>query len=179
MNNDFITHIDKIKQETDIFVKAKLIDTLVHEKNIRIVDIAKSLVKTSSYICHLRRLTHLPEIIIDGYYSKLISISHLFIISRVKDETKLLDIYEQLLKNNYSVQQTEDIVRELLYEIKNKGERLKKAETEGLIEKIKENINNVQIKVIQTRIKGKIIIEVRSNLENTSRTLKNILQKLT
>jgi hypothetical protein len=178
MNGDFTNYVTQINKENDIFAKAKLINSLVHEKNIRIVDVAKSLGKTSSYICHLLRLTHLPEIIVDGYYSKLISISHLFIISRIKDEQKLLEVYEQLLKHNYSVQQTEDTVREFLYEIKNKGERLQKTEVEKLVEEIKEHLNDAQIKVVQTRVKGKVIIEIKSNLETTSRVLKDILKKL-
>lgn len=165
--------------DEDIFAKARSIQRLIQEENLRIVDLAKSLNKTSSYICHLLRLTKLPEIIVDGYYSKLISISHLFIISRIKDKEKLLETYEQLLKNNYSVQQTEDVVRELLYQVKNNGKRLQKDELESSIEKIKEKMKDIQIKIVQTRIKGKMIIEMKGNLEDTSHTLKEVLKKLT
>lgn len=178
MNNEIEQLILQIKQETDIFAKAKLLKFLVHEKNIRIVDLAKSLGKTSSYICHLIRLASLPDIIIDGYYSELISISHLFIISRIKDQKKLLEIYEQLLKGNFTVQKTEEMVREALYEIKNKGQHLQKEEIKKAIEAIKEKNKDMSIKIIQTRIKGKIILEIKGSLENTSHALKDVLNKL-
>ena len=55
--------IDKIKKESDIFFKAKLIASFLKEKNFRIIDLAKELQLTSSYICHLLRLNKLPEII--------------------------------------------------------------------------------------------------------------------
>lgn len=175
---DIATYTQQIQNETDIFAKAKLIKLLVHEKNIRVIDLAKSLGKTSSYICHLLRLTSLPDIIVDGYYSELISISHLFIISRIKDQKRLLEIYEQLLKNNFTVQQTEEIVREVLYGIKKSGNHLEKKELMNFIEKIKEKNRDIDIKAIQTRIKGKIILEVKGNLETTSRALKMLLAKL-
>ncbi len=172
-------YIEQFNKEIDIFAKAKLLHSLVHEKNIRIVDLAKSLGKTSSYICHLIRLASLPDIIVDGYYSELISISHLFIISRIKDQKKLLEVYEQLLKGNFTVSQTEELIREVLYGIKKDGKHLEKKELMDLIEKIKDKNKDIDIKAIQTRIKGKIIVEVKGNLENTSRALKMLLSKLT
>lgn len=171
-------YIEEINKETDIFAKAKKIDSLVHEKNFRIIDIAKALGKTSSYICHLLRLAKLPEIIVDGYYSKLVSISHLFILSRIKDKKKLFQVYEQLIAGNFTVQNTEELVRETLYEIHSVGNRLKKEEINQVIEEIKKNNPDLDIKIIQTRIKGKIILEIKGSLENTSTVLKKILEKL-
>ena len=75
--------IEKIKKETDVFSKAKLIRYLIREKNVKVIDLAKKLSLTPSYICHLNRLNSLSEIIVDGYYSHLISTSHLFLLSRI------------------------------------------------------------------------------------------------
>lgn len=178
MNIDLHQYIEQINMEADIFAKAKLIKVLVYEKKVRIVDVSKSLGKTSSYICHLLRLSILPDMIIDGYYSELISISHLFIISRIKDQKKLLEVYEQLLKGNFTVQQTEELVREVLYGIQKSGKRLEKEELMTLINKIKEKDIDIGIKAIQTRIKGKIILEAKGNLETSSKALKMLLTKL-
>lgn len=178
MNVNLQQYSEQINKETDIFAKAKLIKVLVYEKNVRIVDLAKYLGKTSSYICHLIRLTSLPDMVIDGYYSELISISHLFIISRIKNQKKLLEVYEQLLKGNFTVQQTEELVREVLYGIQKSGKQIEKKELMDLIVKIKEKNRDIDVKVIQTRIKGKIILEVKGNLENTSHSLKILLTKL-
>ncbi|MBI3366493.1 hypothetical protein HY041_02600 [Candidatus Roizmanbacteria bacterium] len=178
MVEDSEKYIQQIQQESDIFSKAKLISFLVRDKNIRVIDLARSLSKTPSYICHLIRLASLPDMIVDGYYSNLISISHLFVISRIKDQKKLLEIYEQLLKHSYTVFQTEDLIREVLYSINNNGKRLAKDELEDLIQKIKEKNKDIQIKAIQTRIKGKMVVEVKGNLENTSQALRNLLKRL-
>jgi len=178
MNQDLQSYIDQLKKEEDIFSKSKRLYHLVYERNVRIVDIAKSLGKTSSYICHLLRLANLPEMVVDGYYAKLVSLSHLFIISRIKDSKKLLEVYEKILKESYTVQETEELVREVLYEIQSKGKRLTEEELKTAIEKIKVNNREMDIKVVQTRIKGKAIIEMKGSLEKTSAALKDVLAKL-
>lgn len=162
----------------DIFAKAREVHELVRKNNLRVTDVAKKMEKTSSYICHLLRLAELPEIIVDGYYSNLVSVSHLFVISRIKDKKKLLGLYEDLLKHNYTVQETEEVVREILYEINSEGKHLGKEEVQKLIETIKEKNNDVEVKVIQTRIKGKIILEMRGSLDQTSSALKLLLQRI-
>lgn len=166
--------IRKIKEENDPFSKAKYIKYLIEEKNIKIKDIAEKLNLTSSYICHLNRLNHLPEIVIDGYYSKLISLSHLFIISRLKEKNKIIELYEKIISNNLTIIDTENQLRSILYSFKPDGKRLSNEE----IEKIKKNITNIfpkaRINILQIKSKLKIEINVIDNLKNTSLILKKI-----
>lgn len=176
LSNSLDKYILDIKGETDIFTKAKLISHLNKGKQVRIIEIARKLGIKPSYVCHILRLTRLPEIIIDGYYSKLISLSHLFVISRLKDEKKLLPVYEQILSKNLTVQETEEIVREILYQIKTKGTRLTKEEIAQFINRLKGQ--NINAKVIQTRIKGKIIFEVKGSLEQTTVFIRKIIKKI-
>jgi len=48
-----------------------------------------------------------------------------------------------------------------------------------LIKKFKEKFSRVDIKIIQTRVKGKIIIEIKGNLGKTTKTIKELIKKLT
>jgi len=105
---------DEIKGETDIVKKVKLLERLVSYDNIKLKEIAGRLGVKSSYICHLLRLRRIPEAVIDGYYAKNISLSHLFIISRLKDEDKILKAYERVLIESLSVKKTEELVRDIL-----------------------------------------------------------------
>lgn len=178
MNVDLRSYVDQIKTEGDIFLRAKLLHDLVYIKNIRIVEVARELGKTPSYICHLLRLADLPDSIVDGYYNKLISLSHLFILSRIKDKKKLLEIYEQILTGNYTVARTDELVREILFDIKSKGQRLSKVELQGFIDGIKKHNNDLDIKIVQTRIKGKAVLEIKGNLEETTALLKRLLTRL-
>lgn len=170
--------LEKIKKEKDVFIKARLIKYLLVEKQLKVKDLAEKIGMTSSYICHLNRLNHLPEAVVDGYYSNLINISTLFTLSRIKDQDKLINIYEKVLANNLTLQQLDELIREELYQIKDKGEFLKKEEKENLVNKFKNKYNEAQIKIIQTRTKGKILIEIKGNLEKTSKYLRKIINEL-
>lgn len=177
--NDVEKIILQIKEEKDIFNKARLIQYLIKEKEIQLKNLSSKLEIKPSYLCHLIRLNKLPPLIVDGYYSKLISISHLLVISRLKDEKTMIQVYEKVLANNLTVSQTEAEVREILHQVKDKGEYLSKEKIKRFIEKIKKDFPNAKVKVIQTRIKGKIIFEIKDNVKNSSSFLEKIINKLT
>ncbi len=165
----------KIQKEKDIFEKSKLILEVVRKEGVKISELSKKINLKPSYICHFIRLRKLPEIVVDGYYTKLISISHLFVIARLNDAAQMTKVYEQVLSEDLSVARTDDLVREMLHQIKNKGKYIPQDEIDefkvGMGEK-------AQVKLIQTRIKGKLLIEFKGNLETTSQELRNLMRKI-
>ncbi len=166
---------EKIKSETDLFKKAKLILSLRKEKQIPLVDIAKALDLTPSYLSHILRLNKLPELIVDGYYSQQISISQLFIISRLKDVNDMFEVYESVLVNNLTALQTQDLVREKLYKIKNEGEHIPKEKIDEFIKSLSKN-GSTKVNIIQTRIRGKLVIEIKGSLSETTQELKRLMK---
>lgn len=179
MIQDITSLLTQIKQDKDIFQKSRLIEYIINEKKLRIVDLAKKIGFKSSYICHLLRLKKIPEAIIDGYYSKSISSSHIYILSRLNDKKQMIELYEKILGENYTVKQTENAVRDYLYQVKSIGKYINKETVEKLKEKIMEKHPEVGVKIIQTRIKGKIVLEVKGDLKKSSEIIKLILKKLT
>jgi hypothetical protein len=167
-------YVEQIKKETDVFIKARLLNLLKKEKGWRVIDLSKRLNLKPSYICHLLRLNRLPEIVVDGYYNKMISKSHLFVLSRLPSEKEMIKVYELILEKNLDVSKTEDLVREIVYQIKNEGDYLSLEEKEDLIKKIESLEENIKAKVIQTRVKGKLIIEIKGSLKKTSKILRKI-----
>ncbi len=166
--------LEKIKKETDILSKAKMINHLLKKEDIKVYQLAKKLEMTPSYLCHLKRLTNLPELVIDGYYSGVIKISHLFLLSRIKSQEKIIKIYEKILASNLTLLETEDLIREELYHIKHQGDFLNQEEKEKIIKKIKEKSPNIEVKIRQTKTKTKVILEIKENLKNASKILKEI-----
>ena len=178
MFQDITSLLNQIKEDKDIFQKSRLLEYIIKEKNYRIIDLANKIGYKSSYICHLLRLKKIPEVVVDGYYSKSISSSHIFILSRLNDKKQMIELYEKILGNDYTVKQTESAVREYLYKVKSIGKYINKESTEKLTQKIKEKYPELNIQIIQTRIKGKVILELKGDLEKSSKTLKQILEKL-
>ncbi|VVA44414.1 ParB-like protein partition protein [Candidatus Roizmanbacteria bacterium] len=176
MVQDITSLINQIKSENDIFQKYRRIDYLIREKKLRIIDLASKIGYKSSYICHLLRLKKIPDVVIDGYYSKSISSSHIYVLSRLSDSKQMINLYEKILVENYTVKQTESAVREVLYQVKSIGKYINKENTEKLTEKIKEKYPELNIQIIQTRIKGKVILEVKGDLEKSTKVIKSILE---
>lgn len=175
---DITPLLNQIREEKDIFQKARLIDYIIKEKNFRIVDLARKIGYTSAFICHLLRLKKIPDVVIDGYYSKSISSSHIYVLSRLNDKKQMIDLYEKILGENYSVKQTEEAVRDYLYQIKSIGKYINPESIALFEEKIKASYPEISVRIIQTRIKGKIILEVKGNLINSSKILRQIMEKL-
>lgn len=178
MIQDITSLLDQIKTDKDIFQKSRLVDYVLKEKKLRIIDLSNKIGYKPSYICHLLRLKKIPDVIIDGYYSKSISSSHIFILSRLNDTHQMIKLYEKILGENYTVKQTEESVRELIHQIKSVGKYINKENIEKITEKIKEKYPEVELKIIQTRIKGRIIFEVKGSLEKSSKEIKKILNRL-
>ncbi len=179
MDSELEKTISQITHEKDVFTKAKLIQYLVREKQQRIIDISRKLKIKPSFTCHLLRLNRLPPIIVDGYYSKMISLSHLFVISRVKDKKKLIALYEKILAENLSVAATEEKVRQILHHVPTKGNYLPQEQLTRFFKQLKSKWSNTEFKLIQTRIKSKLVIEIKGSLEESGIKIQKILEKLT
>jgi len=176
--NNVDSILAKIRREEDPFNKARLIKLLVKDKQMKSLTVAKQLGIKPSYLSHFLRLNRLPIIITDGYYAKLISLSHLFSLSRIKDREKIINAYEQVLTKNLSVKETDDLVRETIYELKPSGTRLEAEEKKTFLEKINRITPLLKAKIIQTRIKSKLILELKGDLKTTTPVLKDILARL-
>jgi len=175
MNDELI---EQIQNERDYFTKAKLLQYIIYDKQLRIIDLSKRLKIKPSYICHLLRLNKLSPMIVDGYYSKLISISHLFMISRLKTKDDMMKVYEKVLSQNLTVLQTEAEVREILYQIKTTGISIDKKEQKKIESIISHDNKNIKVCLIQTRVKAKIIVEIKGNLQETTEFLRSFASRI-
>jgi len=178
MPTDVEEIVERIKKEKDVFSKAKLIRHLLREKNIKGADLAYSLGINPSYVCHFDRLNNLPEIIVDGYYSGLVTVSHLFLISRIKDQKKLTEVYTKVLSNNLTIRDTEELIRDAIYGIETNGNYIKDNDKEKLRKDLLKTFPETDVKILQTKIKGKIIIETTGSLDKTSRIIRELVKKL-
>lgn len=167
--------IEQVKLEKDVFIKAKLLKFLNKEKNLSIISLAKILSLKPAYLCHLLRLLKLPEIIIDGYYSKTVSLSHLVIISRLKNKEQMIAAYEEVLSKNLSTAKTEELVREKLFQIRSTGEKISKEEKKMIEKSFKKIDKDLQVKIIQTRTRAKVILTIKGACKKTTEVLKKLV----
>jgi len=172
---DEITEIfSQFLQEKDIFKRAQLITSLKIDKGLRVTDISKHLNMKSSYVSHILRLNKLPALVIDGYYSKAITPTHLYILSRLHNHQQMIAAYEHVLANNLSVFDTEILVRTVLYGIQSVGEYLSVDEVRVFTVLMRKM--GINVKIIQSRLRSKIILEMKGDLLTSSVKLREIMQ---
>lgn len=176
--NTYDGMIDQFRRETDHFKKAQIIDSLRRDACLSVKDIAEKIDKHPSYVSHLNRLLRLPPLVIDSYYNQQISLSHLLILSRLKSTDEMEKAYEQILAQNLTSVQTEELVRMKKYNVETSPEHVTEKELASLLSEVKEKYADVTVKVIQTRIKGKVTIEMKGNSDRTSAFLRDVLTLL-
>ena len=145
---------------------------LVEELNLSHDEMSKKLGKDRSTITNYIRLLKLDPIIQSGIRDKFISMGHGRAIINIASHEKQLFIYEQILKNNLSVRQTEIKVREL---------DKPKSVTKNL--EIDKSIKD-QIQKTESKIKSKINLKKNKNkfilsfIFKSKKELIQILKKL-
>jgi hypothetical protein len=99
--------INAIKLHTDPLTQAQLVVELIREHPIRNTDLAKELEIKPSYLSHLVRVMKLPEMVMDGYWNKQITFTHLILISRLRKPEEIIGLYEEILQKSLNVSATE------------------------------------------------------------------------
>lgn len=170
------TLIDQLKKEKNPIIQGRILFHLHKKEGIKINDLSQIINKKPSALAHLIRLIKLPEVIIDGFLSQTISLSHLYVISRLENEEEMIEIYEKVLARSLTVAETESLVREKKYQVKTEGQYIDR----NYIEKVKKIIEKegLEIKIIQSRLRSRIIMTVKGSLRETSIKVKKILSVL-
>jgi len=177
MDSSAVDLLNQITQEEDVLVKAKLIKRLMSEHSIRLYEAANYLQVKPSYLSNILRLLKLPELVKDGYYAKIISAAHLIILSRLNDED-VVSAYEEVLANNFTTIQTQNLVREKLYKIKTKGEHISHKLKDELINTFKKIEPGLNVTIIQTQVQGKIILNLKGNKDKTKVFFEKLLKTI-
>jgi len=158
---------DLLKKEQDILRKARLIHQLRIDKEISLQKIAEFLDKHPSYVSHMVRLLRIPQLAVDGYYSGQISATHLMILSRLQTEAQMIEAYEEVLKNNFTVPQTETLIRQLKFDVETDDHLISPNELNQKAQKLQDK-HEARVKIYQSRVRGKLVIEKRGKTKDTT-----------
>ena len=145
---------------------------LIEELNLSHVEMSKKLGKDRSTITNYIRLLKLDPIIQSGIRDKFISMGHGRAIINIASHEKQLFIYEQILKNNLSVRQTEIKVREL---DKPKSVNKNLEIDKSIKDQIQKTESKIKSKINLKKNKNKFIL---SFIFKSKRELIQILKKL-
>jgi len=175
--SDMSQYISTIQQESDPIKKANLLKSLHEDYDITYNVIASELEMSPAYISNYLRLLRLPALVLDGYYTGTISLTHLFILARIKDQDRIISLYEEILTKGLSALDLEELVRNILFATVSKGDPIGTEVRKAIERKFKTIDSEVDVKVIQTRIKSKVVLEVKGNRLRTNEFLRKLSEE--
>lgn len=169
--------ITQLTTENDILKKARVVDVLRTEYDMRLPEIASHIRKHPSYISHVHRLLRLPQLVVDGYYSKQVSTTHLMILSRLRTVAEIEEAYEEVLTNNLTSTQTELVVRRMKYDVESDSKNIPPDELKKT-ELLLQDKLQAKVRILQSQVRSKIVIEQRGPASQTSAFIREITKKL-
>lgn len=175
MDSVLAEYVSYIEHERDIFAKAKHFYTLTKEKGYSLTHVARALGRSPAYVCNHLRILKVPDLVRDGYYTGLITPTHLFTLARLKDAEAMIRIYEEVLRENWSTIRLDEAVREHLYAISTEGDHADRDTIITLREKLTKGDERARVKVIQSRVRVKVEIEYNGSLKETTNFLKRLV----
>ncbi len=100
------------RQDLDPIEIALSLKQLIKESNIKQETLAKKIGKSRSTISNYVRLLKLDPIIQAGIRDKIITMGHAKAIINILDQKIQLELYQEIIKQKYSVRETEAIVKD-------------------------------------------------------------------
>ncbi len=178
MNTRVQTLFETFLHESDHLRQAQIIRQLRNVEEIPVKDIAREIKKHATYVSHMLRVVKLPDIVIDGYYSKQVSFAHLIILSRLDTEEEIIQAYETVLSKALSTARTEVLVRQMKFHTHTGSPLLSPRELGRLTAQAKKKYPQADIQIYQSQIRGKIVIECRGDAEKTGVFLRHFFDQM-
>jgi len=162
--------------------RAHAFKRLVDEFSLPIIEVARRIGKSSSYISNSLRLLTLPDAIKDGLLSRSITEGHARAISGLGDTKLMVSAYKTILVQDASVRDAEELSRRIKAKTK-KAPRHKKEEvlTEEIF-KLTEDLGKAtggKVKIKQSLVQAKLTFTFNGDYPETTKAIKNIYKKLT
>ncbi len=169
------------REDLNPIERAQAFQRLIEEFGLPLTEIAKRVGKSESYVSNTMRLMALPDAVKDGLISGAISEGHARAIAGLGDTSMMVEAYKVILAENASVRRAEDLARRLKSKTKQgaktKVERIHSDELDTMAKDIAQSITGL-VKITQSKVEARLVFVIRGNLESTSKSLKEIHQKL-
>jgi len=162
---------------------------LIDEFGLGTTEVAKRVGKSVPTVSNTIRLLSLPDAVKDALVAGVITEGHVRPLLSLGEHKLMLDVFKTVLRDNYTVRQTEEFARKVKGEVQDKEpshnkeilyipeqDQMAKAIQEFLIDDV---VKKVKVKIAQSRSKAKVLIEVTGTPEETTKKIELIHRALT
>jgi ParB family transcriptional regulator, chromosome partitioning protein len=177
------------REDLNPIEKALAYRRLIDEFSLGTTEVAKRVGKSVPTISNTIRLLSLPDAIKDALVAGVITEGHVRPLLSLGEHKLMLDVFKTILRDNYTVRQTEEFARKVKGEVQEKEpshnkeilyipeqDQMAKAIEESLIDEL---VKKVKVRIAQSRSKAKVLIEVNGTPEETTKKIEAIHRALT
>lgn len=163
--------------------RAQAYKRLIDEFGISVTEVAKRVGKSLPYISNTIRLLSLPDAIKDALAAGVITEGHVRPLISIGDPKLMLAAFKRILIEGISVRGAEEVARQVKSEIQQKEPQKKKdkiyiPEQDEMAKALVEKHGYSRVQFDQSRVRGRVIIEIKGNEEETGQKLKRLYEKL-
>lgn len=155
---------------------------LIDEFGLGTNEVAKRVGKSAPTVSNTIRLLSLPDAIKDALVAGVITEGHVRPLISLGDTSTMLDLFKRILKENSTVRQTEEMARTVKGDVESriprKRDKLYIPELKELSKNIKHTYEVDHVDISQSRVKARIIIEVKGDIEVTTPKVKELIKAL-
>lgn len=91
--------------------RAQAFQQLIRDFNLTVADVADRISKSAAYVSNCLKLLKLPDAIKDGLAGGMITEGHARAIFGIEDDSAMIGIYKQILRESASVRRAEELAR--------------------------------------------------------------------
>jgi ParB family chromosome partitioning protein len=91
--------------------RAQAFQQLIRDFSLTVADVAERISKSAAYVSNCLKLLKLPDAIKDGLAGGMISEGHARAIFGIEDDSAMISIYKQILRESASVRRAEELAR--------------------------------------------------------------------
>ena len=168
------------REDLNPIERALAFKRLIDEFGLGTNEVAKRVGKSAPTVSNTIRLLSLPDAIKDALVAGVITEGHVRPLISLGDVKLMLDLFKKMLRENSTVRQTEEMARQVKGDVQKKEPRAKMdkmyvAEQEEMSKNVKEALEkkfgtedvNFKVETVQSRILGRILIEIKGDETKT------------
>jgi ParB family transcriptional regulator, chromosome partitioning protein len=157
---------------------------LIDEFGLGTTEVAKRVGKSVPAVSNTIRLLSLPDAIKDALVAGVITEGHVRPLLSLGDPKLMLEVFKTILRDNYTVRQTEELARQVKGDIQQKEPTSSKdqiwvPEQDQMAKQIEEKHSLDKVQIFQSSKLARITLVVKGDPETTSQKLKAIHEILT
>jgi len=169
------------REDLNPLERAQAFKRLMDEFGLTYKEIGQRISKSESYVSNSIRLLSLPDALKDGLLGGLISEGHARALVGL-DSKSIVEAYKNLLRDGGSVRRAEELAR--MYKEKagiaprHKKDKIYSEELAKMEKDLRDALSARKAKVTQSSVAATVLISLRGNIEETTKTLKRIYKSL-